>query len=89
MFTLSDSKGRLYTEDQIAKISEYINGQIDSQGSEDGLNEWASDRFSSYGKFKSTIYGNTDWAFARVIWSAALEYERAKSKFSQGLTNDL
>lgn len=81
MLTLHDSKGRAYTEDEMALILEYINGKIEAQGCEDGLKEWAKDRFNCYGKYKGQIYGNTDWAFARIVWSAALEYERVKGLF--------
>lgn len=41
---------------------------------EDGLEDWAKGQFGVGGKFTGELYGNTDWALARKVWSAALEY---------------
>lgn len=41
--------------------------------SEEGLNEWAEGKFSISGQYWGELYGNTDWALARKVWSAALD----------------
>lgn len=38
---------------------------------EAGLNEWAKGKFGVGGKFIGQLYGNTDWALARLVWSEA------------------
>ncbi len=43
---------------------------------EAGLEEWAKDKFR-HGRFVAPLYGNTDWALARKVWSAALEFASA------------
>lgn len=40
--------------------------------SEEGLEEWAEGKFGIGGRYTGKLYGNTDWALARVVWSAAL-----------------
>lgn len=40
---------------------------------EAGFEAWAKGKFS-YGKFIGQLYGNTDWALARKVWSAAMDY---------------
>ena len=42
------------------------------ENSEDGLEEWAKGKFGVGGRYTGKLYGNTDWALARVVWSAAL-----------------
>ena len=42
------------------------------ENSEEGLEEWAKGKFGVGGRYTGKLYGNTDWALARVVWSAAL-----------------
>lgn len=46
---------------------------------EDGIEEWGMGKFR-HGRYIGQLYGNTDWAFARLVWSAALEYERGRKE---------
>lgn len=46
---------------------------------EDGIEEWGKGKFR-HGRYTGQLYGNTDWAFARLVWSAALEYERGRKE---------
>ena len=40
--------------------------------SEAWLQEWARDKFTFAGRYKGSVYGNTDWALARALHSAML-----------------
>lgn len=40
---------------------------------EAGLEEWAAGKFR-HGRFVAPLNGNTDWALARAVWSAALDF---------------
>lgn len=51
-----------------------------TQESEAGLDQWAKGKFTMGGRYSGDLYGNTDWAFARLVWSAALE----RTQLSQG-----
>jgi hypothetical protein len=46
--------------------------------SEAGLNNWAEGKFRVSGSYTGELYGNTDWALARVVWSAALATRDAR-----------
>ena len=41
---------------------------------ESGLETWAAGKFGVGGAFRGELCGNTDWALARLVWSAALAY---------------
>lgn len=44
---------------------------------EDGLEDWSKGKFR-HGRYIGQLYGNTDWAFTRLVWSTALMYERSR-----------
>jgi hypothetical protein len=51
-----------------------IKAQEPVANSESGLEEWAAGKFGVGGAFRGELCGNTDWALARLVWSAALAY---------------
>lgn len=57
-------------DDELAAIK----AQEPVANSESGLEEWAAGKFGVGGAFRGELCGNTDWALARLVWSAALAY---------------
>lgn len=49
--------------------------------SKEGLNEWAEGKFSIGGRYTGELHGNTDWALARKVWSAAIESKKDQIKY--------
>lgn len=45
---------------------------------ETGLEEWVAGKFGVGGAFRGELCGNTDWALARLVWSAALESQHTR-----------
>lgn len=44
-----------------------IQGGMGEAEAEKQLQEWARDKFTYTGRYKGSVYGNTDWALARAI----------------------
>lgn len=55
---------------------------------EDGLKEWSQNKFSSGGQFVGALYGNTDWALARLVWSSALAYVAGRDGVQEEVLSD-
>ena len=51
-----------------------IKAQESVANDESGLEAWAAGKFGAGGAFRGELCGNTDWALARLVWSAALAY---------------
>lgn len=71
--------------DEVDKTCRAVHGaetpepeQVHASTSDDeaGLNEWAAGKFR-HGRFVDPLYGNTDWALSRKVWSAAMNFARA------------
>ena len=66
--------------DEVARLNQPASAG--DENSEEGLEEWANGKFGIGGRYTGKLYGNTDWALARVVWSAALS-RAAPSAVSQ------
>ncbi len=51
-----------------------IKAQEPVTNDESGLEAWAAGKFGVGGALRGELRGNTDWALARLVWSAALAY---------------
>lgn len=60
--------------DQIRAELAAIKAQEPVTNDESGLEAWAAGKFGVGGAFRGELCGNTDWALARLVWSAALAY---------------
>lgn len=67
---------RKVADDALAQLAA-IQGETGKAEAEKQLQEWARDKFSFAGRYKGSVYGNTDWALARAIHTDLLaHYQR-------------
>ncbi|WAX22832.1 hypothetical protein MAJJADAN_00070 [Pseudomonas phage Amjad_SA] len=60
-----------------AQLLAAIQGGMGEAEAEKQLQEWARGKFSFAGRYKGSVYGNTDWALARAIHTDLLaHYQR-------------
>jgi hypothetical protein len=67
--------------DEVASLNQPASAL--DENSEEGLEEWAKGKFGIGGRYTGKLYGNTDWALARVVWSAALSRAALSANHSE------